>query len=645
MFAHADFSVRAVCIILLTFLGAFPATAGLQGTEVTVDFAVTGPFTETWGPQQFLVGTTNLSCPLVGTPGTLCDPDLGVPYSIDFTDNAITYHGPGNGTGTWTWGTGTFWGWEFTNLNMGMPIIGVALEYSGFKVPPVATFTENSVRVNMEGATQENGAIWIVRLLVNTVTVSPTGPINFTQPQGGPAPQPLNLLLTNNGNNVQYSAQVVPVTGGSWLEINSGSSVDGTLDGTGTLVMSINPAVANSLPAGEYTSQIALSFPGTATGNVNVTVNLTVQAPSVSVTVAPTSLAFAYSGGEVTPASQPITITSTGGPVTFTATASSTGNWLSIDTSGGSTPKSINAFVNPQNLPATFNAGTPLAGMISIGAPAAQAAPLLISVTLAPPAVPAPTIVENSASLGYAPLAPGEFITIAGQNLGPAIPASFNVNAQGSVSSSLDGVQVMFDSFPGTPTYVSSTQINVAVPYEISGQSVTNLSVVYGGESSLAFPLAVAQTAPGLFTFNATGHGQAIAQNVSGPTAGTDNGPTSGVSVEGETISTSPATAGSFISVYGTGFGTTNPGATTGSVNSSTTLMPLESWNPAASTVTASIGGVPANITFIGGAPGLLNGVYQVNLQVPPGVSGDALPVSITVDGVSTPPGPTVAVQ
>jgi uncharacterized protein (TIGR03437 family) len=40
----------------------------------------------------------------------------------------------------------------------------------------------------------------------------------------------------------------------------------------------------------------------------------------------------------------------------------------------------------------------------------------------------------------------------------------------------------MFDSYPGTPTYVSATQVNVAVPYEIAGQSTTNLSVIYAGQ-------------------------------------------------------------------------------------------------------------------------------------------------------------------
>jgi uncharacterized protein (TIGR03437 family) len=61
--------------------------------------------------------------------------------------------------------------------------------------------------------------------------------------------------------------------------------------------------------------------------------------------------------------------------------------------------------------------------------------------------------------------------------------------------------------------------------------------------------------------------------------------------------------------------------------------------------VTATIGGVSAQVQFAGAAPGLVTGVIQVNVKVPTGISGNALALAITINGTTTLNGPTVAVQ
>ena len=94
-----------------------------------------------------------------------------------------------------------------------------------------------------------------------------------------------------------------------------------------------------------------------------------------------------------------------------------------------------------------------------------------------------------------------------------------------------------------------------------------------------------------------------------------------------------------------TGGGLTSPGSVDGSVNPSNTLLPLKNWAQGSSTVTATIGGQPATVQFAGAAPTLINGVVQVNLQVPFGVTGSILPVIITIDGVQTQITATIAVQ
>jgi uncharacterized protein (TIGR03437 family) len=60
--------------------------------------------------------------------------------------------------------------------------------------------------------------------------------------------------------------------------------------------------------------------------------------------------------------------------------------------------------------------------------------------------------------------------------------------------------------------------------------------------------------------------------------------------------------------------------------------------------VTATVGGQPAAVSFYGEAPGLVAGVMQVNLVIPPNTPSGAVSLSITV-GSSTQAGITIAVK
>ena len=99
-----------------------------------------------------------------------------------------------------------------------------------------------------------------------------------------------------------------------------------------------------------------------------------------------------------------------------------------------------------------------------------------------------------------------------------------------------------------------------------------------------------------------------------------------------------PASAGSVIMVYGTGFGALNPPLSDGqaATDAVPTLLP----------VTATVGGVPANVLYAGAAPGLVAGLVQINLQIPAGLApSPAIPLSVMVGGVAAAPGVTVSIQ
>jgi trimeric autotransporter adhesin len=495
------------------------------------------------------------------------------------------------------------------------------LEYIPSAVTTPGTYT-GTVQINSGSLPSSTYSIPVTLTVTSntTVTVSPTS-LTFTEPQGGSAPAAQTLTLTSSPNTATYTASISYSQGSNWLQISPTSG-----NANGPIQVTVQP---NTLSQGSYMAQISFVYQGAATTTATVNVVLNVTA-SQSVAASPSSLSFAYQAGGTQPASQQLSITSTVGPVTVAVSTSSSG-WLSVSSTGGATPQTINVSVNPSGLAVqAYN------GSISISAPGVLATPISIPVTLtvsaAPP--PAPTLILNNATGTAGAIAPGEEIAIKGSNLGPSTPAAgtlFSLNSAGGVSNTLAGVQVLFDNIPGTPIFVSANQIDVSVPYEINGRQSTTMVVMYNGVASAPFQLTVAAAAPGLFTDNSSGQGQVAATNQ-------DH------SVNGATGSGfEPAPRGTVIALYATGGGQTTPVSTTGSV---TPIPTNASGLLNIPNVTATIGGLPATVQFAGEAPGFVTGVNQINVTIPEGVTpGPAVPVTITIGNVTSPAGTTIAVQ
>ena len=87
-----------------------------------------------------------------------------------------------------------------------------------------------------------------------------------------------------------------------------------------------------------------------------------------------------------------------------------------------------------------------------------------------------------------------------------------------------------------------------------------------------------------------------------------------------------PAKAGTTISAYVTGSGPVSPAATDGVPTPTTPYVYAQASN------SATIGNLPATVSFAGLAPGFV-GLVQMNIEVPAGLAPGSYPLSVTIDG------------
>jgi uncharacterized protein (TIGR03437 family) len=189
----------------------------------------------------------------------------------------------------------------------------------------------------------------------------------------------------------------------------------------------------------------------------------------------------------------------------------------------------------------------------------------------------------------------------------------------------MGGVQVIFQpgSVPAPLTYVSNTQVNCIVPYEMLGADAVEVQVSYLGQKSNSVPLQYAATQPGIFTSLGTGTGLASALQYDAEG-----------NSKGQNSSSNPASPGWYISFYATGEGIIQAPAVTGKVTSGGPVLPL--MGPPA----VAIDNLPATVTYFAEADGLVSGMMQVNAIIPAGVrTGQAVSLSLAMDGRYCQPG------
>jgi uncharacterized protein (TIGR03437 family) len=214
--------------------------------------------------------------------------------------------------------------------------------------------------------------------------------------------------------------------------------------------------------------------------------------------------------------------------------------------------------------------------------------------------------VLNAASLLPGPVGPGEIVTLLGS-------LSLDSNSPSIL---------LFNGVPAPVIYSGGNQVNAIVPFGVDLTAPVTVEVRSQARQIALVSVPSAITAPAIFTQTATGTGPGAILN------------------QDLTVNSfaNPAPRNSIIMVYGTGFGALNPPAIDGQIATAAddTMLP----------VTATIGGIPADVTYAGAAPGLIAGAVQINVRIPDAATADlSASISLSVGSTTTPAGVTVSIQ
>jgi uncharacterized protein (TIGR03437 family) len=241
--------------------------------------------------------------------------------------------------------------------------------------------------------------------------------------------------------------------------------------------------------------------------------------------------------------------------------------------------------------------------------------------------------VTNAAGLApFRSIAPGEILSIFSGNgsIGPTPGAVMQLDLPNRrLPTTLGGTQVLFSGIPAPLIFAGNGQINAIVPYELAGLTNVSLEVIYLGDRSDPIPLPVTPTAPGIFTADSTGLGQAAALNYDG-SLNTPN---------------HPEPRGGIVTLFLTGEGQTIPTGVTGTVTGILSYPWLSLTPVPAAPVSVFLNGQPATVAFSGEAPELVAGLLQLNVKIPETVSPGNVAVKVWIGDIGTYNAVTISIK
>ncbi|HEY4084426.1 MAG TPA: hypothetical protein VGM43_00750 [Bryobacteraceae bacterium] len=199
----------------------------------------------------------------------------------------------------------------------------------------------------------------------------------------------------------------------------------------------------------------------------------------------------------------------------------------------------------------------------------------------------------------------------------------------GTLPSNIVGICVDIGGYRAPLYYVSAGQINAQVPFELAtGSSAVTVISSCDSESpalTAPAPISVKATAPEFLSFGSTAGQKSIVAAVNA-NSGALIGPP-----DATTLKLQAARTGDILTLYGIGFGQTEPAVLTGqlAVSAATLKDPVR----------LTIAGVTlsdADILYAGITP-TAAGLYQVNIRVPSGLPVGSQPIVIEVGGIASP--------
>ena len=483
-----------------------------------------------------------------------------------------------------------------------------------------------TVRVNPTGlpvgtynASVQVAASGFVAPLSVPVTLTVTAPLptlslsaaslSFVAPPNPPPSKTLQLFTS--GAPIQFAAVL---QGAAWATVTPASGV--VLPGEPvTLTISADDTGFDPQPAA-YAGKLVITATGVPAANKtqNVAVSLLVNAMTPTITSLWPSAAMVGTG--------PLTATIRGTGFYKATTAKVSGSPTPLKTTF------ISATTMLVDLPASLltTAGT-LNLVATNPAPGGDSASSPFTVSSAPVI----QAVVSAASYSSGPVGLGELVSLFGTGIGPAAPATFTIS-NGYVTQILANTSVTIDGRNAAMVYVSRDMITVQVPYDAT--IGTQRDVVVDNNGIIARgKVDVAAAAPGLFTLDGSGTGQAAALTFSMKT--------SLLSING---AANPLHSGDIAVLYMTGEGDYDLSVSPrdGYVVPAN-LSPLPQLNPLP---VVTIGGAPATVQYAGPLPGGMLGVLQINAVVPAGVTpGSAVPVTVDVGGAVSQAGVTLVLK
>lgn len=218
-----------------------------------------------------------------------------------------------------------------------------------------------------------------------------------------------------------------------------------------------------------------------------------------------------------------------------------------------------------------------------------------------------------------APVVPAMFMTLFGSNLGPVVGVSSQPNKDQSVPREVAGIRLTVGGLPAPILYAQERQIDFIVPHGVTGPA-TEVCVTRNDADRNTIQSC-------LFAYVGDRDGAML----------------SGVLNEDGSVNSAanPASPGSVVSFFGIGFGIFDPNIADGAITQAafvSSRFSMEAnvtyFNKVDGTEEAET--VPADVVYFGAAPGLLNGVAQMNVRLPGGF-GPPTTMSAQIKGGTVP--------